>query len=448
MSHKARSAAARARKHPSPRREDGDLRASLRHVPILPAPTDVEELVARLEAEDVVLDSGPLADIISDARAPDVAPASDENGGYDPFFAPLAEVANSNVPQPVAPRQALHVSRLSAVLFAVALIGGIVIILWNALIVPDALPPLTPTSTERPAPPIAAAAPEPDLEPLPAQPVLAELLPPIEVPAAALEPAPVEPTMPPKPPAAEVAAASDGQATAALVQPQPPAEAEVAAALVQSEPVSEPATASPPAPSEPLTASAMAPAVAEPAPAPEAASAEDAAPSAVSIDLPEPAPPLAPEIIMAMLQPPAQPSSETGPAPAPEATTDAAPAGPPSSGALEVTVTAPKPTARPKSPAPAPFAGVWAESAATCSPATREEGALLAYINGRRGRAGDTICTFRRLQRTGRATWQIAAACADPQTTWNSDVQLSLKGRQLTWSSQKGSVTYVRCRRS
>jgi hypothetical protein len=94
----------------------------------------------------------------------------------------------------------------------------------------------------------------------------------------------------------------------------------------------------------------------------------------------------------------------------------------------------------------ATFAGVWAETAEACTRAGQKEGALPAYISARRARAGDTTCTFGRTKRNGNS-WQMAATCSDGETGWKSDVRLSLRGRTLTWTSQKGSTTYVRCRR-
>jgi hypothetical protein len=111
------------------------------------------------------------------------------------------------------------------------------------------------------------------------------------------------------------------------------------------------------------------------------------------------------------------------------------------------TVTSPAPPVRAKVPTRAPFAGVWAESPEACTPAMQREGSLLAYISARRGRAGDTTCSFRKIRRTGN-TWNIAAVCSDAETTWKSDVQLSLARGRLTWTSQKGSQSYVRCPRA
>jgi hypothetical protein len=94
-----------------------------------------------------------------------------------------------------------------------------------------------------------------------------------------------------------------------------------------------------------------------------------------------------------------------------------------------------------------PFAGAWAASAEACTPAMQEEGHLVARIGARGGRAGDTGCGFKSIRRRG-STWQIAAACSDGETSWRSDVRLSLSGGRLTWASQRGTTVYVRCPRA
>ena len=93
-----------------------------------------------------------------------------------------------------------------------------------------------------------------------------------------------------------------------------------------------------------------------------------------------------------------------------------------------------------------PFAGVWAASAEACTPQMQREGHLLTHINARRARAGDTSCSFRKIRRKGNV-WEIGAMCSDGESKWSSDVQLSTAQGNLTWTSQKGSTTYVRCRR-
>jgi hypothetical protein len=114
----------------TPQSDDSGLRTALRNVPLLPAPANVDDLLARLDAEDVPFSSGPIAELISDARHIEPAPADDG------FFAPVSLAANTNRRPPL-------LKRVGSGLFNVALLAGVLLIVWNALVGPDA-PPATP----------------------------------------------------------------------------------------------------------------------------------------------------------------------------------------------------------------------------------------------------------------------------------------------------------------
>ena len=126
----------------TPLPDDAGLRTVLRNVPLLPAPANVDDLVARLDAEEVPVSSGPLAELISDARY--IEPASNatqSDEANDRFFAPVSRAVNTNRRPPLAPR-------LLSGLFNAALLAGALLILWNALLAPDgAPPPVTPMKT-------------------------------------------------------------------------------------------------------------------------------------------------------------------------------------------------------------------------------------------------------------------------------------------------------------
>ena len=127
--------------------------------------------------------------------------------------------------------------------------------------------------------------------------------------------------------------------------------------------------------------------------------------------------------------PAAQPSTETPslaglPAPAP------------------VQAIAPKRAA----PATAEYVGTWGPTPAACLSPSRRRGYLPATISADRARAGKTTCTFHDGHRTGNA-WVMAAECSDRGRRWSSQVRLLVDGDRLTWTSSKGSSTYVRCGR-
>ena len=470
----------------TPLPDDAGLRTVLRNVPLLPAPANVDDLVARLDAEEVPVSSGPLAELISDARY--IEPASNathSDEANDRFFAPVSRAVNTNRRPPLAPR-------LLSGLFNAALLAGALLILWNALLAPDgAPPPVTPMKTaesatasdltkapaltvaadeptpetrtdnamspETPASPVkplepyrplasmdAVALPEPELEPVPTTPdpvVEAEahqargMLLAVD-PAPQSEPAPIAPV-----PAPDVDLA---QPHGTIVSPEPISEtvAQPSATYMSLEPA-EPMPAAPePAseaePSPPSEAVLFAPAAEPPAlPTPEpirAAEAQTVAATALPhpIDVPEP------ETVPAAAV--ARPVSQAFPTVRPES--------PESRSARAKTIVAePAPPIRPRARERVPFAGIWAASPEACTPAMQEEGHLLARIGARGGRAGDTSCRFKTIRREGN-TWHINAACSDGKTSWRSDVRLSLTRGRLTWTSQKGSKTYARCPRA
>lgn len=126
-------------------------------------------------------------------------------------------------------------------------------------------------------------------------------------------------------------------------------------------------------------------------------------------------------------------------APAPAA--PGAPAAAPSSTAAAI---APPPA----SPglANAEYVGVWGPTPAACGAPSRRRGYIPATITPDRARAGRTICTFHDTHRLGN-TWVTSAECTDRGRHWSSQVRLTVEGDHLTWSSNRGSTTYLRCSR-
>ena len=89
-----------------------------------------------------------------------------------------------------------------------------------------------------------------------------------------------------------------------------------------------------------------------------------------------------------------------------------------------------------------PFAGVWATNEKACSPQLNRDGLLPALISSQGAWAGETTCSFKKSKRVGN-TWTFAAVCADSRRRWRADVRMSVVGNRLTWTSQRGSQTYV-----
>jgi hypothetical protein len=85
------------------------------------------------------------------------------------------------------------------------------------------------------------------------------------------------------------------------------------------------------------------------------------------------------------------------------------------------------------------FIGGWGVDVAQCreSPLT---------ITARRAQAFGATCEFHSTQRESMTVWRLRAACANDSESWNANIRFTLSGSKLTWSSERGTTTYVRCR--
>jgi hypothetical protein len=90
-----------------------------------------------------------------------------------------------------------------------------------------------------------------------------------------------------------------------------------------------------------------------------------------------------------------------------------------------------------RAPAMGTFVGGWGANPDQCrSPVT---------ISAGRAEALSTTCQFNSTQRESANEWRIRATCADEHDRWNANIRLTLAGRRLTWASERGTVTYLRC---
>ncbi|MDB5510581.1 MAG: hypothetical protein JWR08_64, partial [Enterovirga sp.] len=69
---------------------------------------------------------------------------------------------------------------------------------------------------------------------------------------------------------------------------------------------------------------------------------------------------------------------------------------------------------------------------------------LPLVIGATKATAGDAACRFGARTRRG-ATWNLVAECTDGSNAWSSKVHLAVAQGRLTWSSEKGVQTYIRC---
>ncbi|MGU3467479.1 peptidase inhibitor family I36 protein [Methylobacterium sp. C33D] len=145
--------------------------------------------------------------------------------------------------------------------------------------------------------------------------------------------------------------------------------------------------------------------------------------------------------------PPAEPPSQTAMAasspPAPAQNAAAVPSA--AATARPSPAPAPAPAAAP-AVAPAEYVGVWGPTPEACGTRSRRRGYIPATITADRARAGRTLCVFHDTRRSG-AAWVTAAECSDRGRHWSSQVRLQVDGEHLTWSSSRGTSTYIRCGR-
>jgi hypothetical protein len=88
------------------------------------------------------------------------------------------------------------------------------------------------------------------------------------------------------------------------------------------------------------------------------------------------------------------------------------------------------------------FEGGWAQHASDCGIGGTSAPVRISQ-KGAQAKGG--TCEFQDLRREGMG-WHVRGVCDAGGKRWESDIRLSLVGGVLTWSSERGTVTYVRCR--
>ena len=84
------------------------------------------------------------------------------------------------------------------------------------------------------------------------------------------------------------------------------------------------------------------------------------------------------------------------------------------------------------------FIGGWGVDVAECrdSPIT---------ITARRAEGFGASCEFHSTQRESSNAWRLRAECSSNTERWNANIGLTVSTSKLTWSSERGTTTYVRC---
>ena len=88
------------------------------------------------------------------------------------------------------------------------------------------------------------------------------------------------------------------------------------------------------------------------------------------------------------------------------------------------------------------FAGSWAVQRSDCDSSGSPPPVL---ISSRQAESLDTVCEFRDVRREG-SSWWVDGRCRDKQSDWKAQIKLTLDGATLTWSSQRGTARYFRCK--
>jgi hypothetical protein len=86
---------------------------------------------------------------------------------------------------------------------------------------------------------------------------------------------------------------------------------------------------------------------------------------------------------------------------------------------------------------PASFVGTWGIDATAC-----ESMPTLIFSGG--AKAAETSCAFENKKFVA-GSWNVVAACSNPQERWRANIRLTVSGTRLTWTSLRGERTYVRC---
>jgi hypothetical protein len=94
-------------------------------------------------------------------------------------------------------------------------------------------------------------------------------------------------------------------------------------------------------------------------------------------------------------------------------------------------------------PASKTFIGGWAEGDDQCG--NEGDHSPPIVISSRAAKTEGGQCDFRSIKREGVGHWRVDAACTSEGNSWNANIDLKLSSPNLTWTSERGTTTYVRC---
>ena len=89
------------------------------------------------------------------------------------------------------------------------------------------------------------------------------------------------------------------------------------------------------------------------------------------------------------------------------------------------------------------FVGGWTEDSRMCRSGRKAP----LVISSRVAKTASGECNFGSVAREAANRWRVTATCAAEGKSWRANITLKLAEPNLTWSSERGTVTYVRCKR-
>jgi hypothetical protein len=93
--------------------------------------------------------------------------------------------------------------------------------------------------------------------------------------------------------------------------------------------------------------------------------------------------------------------------------------------------------------AAATFIGGWTDDVAGCRAGRKAP----IVISARAAKTAISGCDFGLVTREAANRWRVAATCTTGGKSWRANIALKLIEPNLTWSSERGTETYVRCKR-
>jgi hypothetical protein len=88
------------------------------------------------------------------------------------------------------------------------------------------------------------------------------------------------------------------------------------------------------------------------------------------------------------------------------------------------------------------FVGDWTDDIGRCRTGRKAP----VVISARAAKTASSGCDFGSVTREAANRWRVTATCAAGGKSWRANITLKLAEPNLTWSSERGTAVYVRCK--